>query len=107
MCIRDSYTTEKSLKDFGGKISEAERKGIEEKLNNLKEIIKRSDATKEEIQKAMDELTQASYKLAEEVYKASTEKRSQAGGSQTQEKEKESHDGEVIDADYKEDKDNK
>ncbi|RKY40353.1 MAG: molecular chaperone DnaK [Candidatus Omnitrophota bacterium] len=101
------YTTEKSLKDFGGKISEAERKGIEEKLNNLKEIIKRSDATKEEIQKAMDELTQASYKLAEEVYKASTEKRSQAGGSQTQEKEKESHDGEVIDADYKEDKDNK
>ncbi len=100
------YTTEKSLKDFGGKISEAERKNIEEKLNNLKEILKRSDAKKEEIQKAMDELTQASYKLAEEVYKASTEKRSQTSGSSQEKKEEKTKEGEVIDADYKEE-DNK
>ena len=100
------YTTEKSLKDFGGKISETERKNIEEKLNNLKEILKRSDAKKEEIQKAMDELTQASYKLAEEVYKASTEKRSQTSGSSQEKKEEKTKEGEVIDADYKEE-DNK
>ncbi|OQX88069.1 MAG: molecular chaperone DnaK [Candidatus Omnitrophica bacterium 4484_70.2] len=99
------YTTEKSLKDFGSKISEAERKGIEEKLNNLKEIIKRSDATKEEIQKAMDELTQASYKLAEEVYKASTQQRGTDSSSQERREEK-PKDGEVIDAEYKEE-DNK
>ena len=100
------YTTEKSLKDFGGKISETERKNIEEKLNNLKEILKRSDAKKEEIQKAMDELTQASYKLAEEVYKASTQqKTSQTGGAQ-EKKEEKTKEGEVIDADYKEE-DNK
>ena len=96
------YTTEKSLKDFGGKISETERKNIEEKLNNLKEILKRSDAKKEEIQKAMDELTQASYKLAEEVYKASTEKRSQASSGPQEKKEEKTKEGEVIDADYKE-----
>jgi len=96
------YTTEKSLKDFGGKISETERKNIEEKLNNLKEILKRSDAKNEEIQKAMDELTQASYKLAEEVYKASTEKRSQASSGPQEKKEEKTKEGEVIDADYKE-----
>ncbi|HDN85260.1 MAG TPA: molecular chaperone DnaK [Candidatus Aerophobetes bacterium] len=99
------YTTEKSLKDFGNKISEAERKGIEEKLNRLKEIIKRSDATKEEIQKAMDELTQASYKLAEEVYKASTQQKD-TGSSSQEKKEEKPKEGEVIDAEYKEE-DNK
>jgi len=105
------YTTEKSLKDFGSKISESDRKNIEEKLNNLKEIIKKPNPTKEEIEKAMDELTQSSYKLAEEVYKASTQQQagsqhgsSSAGDKQSsQEKPKE---GEVIDAEYKEE-DNK
>lgn len=100
------YTTEKSLKDFGGKISETERKNIEEKLNNLKEILKRSDAKKEEIQKAMDELTQASYKLAEEVYKASTQQKTSQTGSAQEKKEEKTKEGEVIDADYKEE-DNK
>ncbi|RKY35307.1 MAG: molecular chaperone DnaK, partial [Candidatus Omnitrophota bacterium] len=105
------YTTEKSLKDFGNKVSESDRKNIEEKLNNLKEILKKANPTKEEIEKAMDELTHASYKLAEQVYKASAQKQagaqqgpSSAGGKQSsQEKPKE---GEVIDAEYKEE-DNK
>ncbi len=104
------YTTEKSLKDFGNKVSESDRKNIEEKLNNLKEILKKANPTKEEIEKAMDELTHASYKLAEQVYKASAQKQagaqqgpSSAGGKQSsQEKPKE---GEVIDAEYKEEDD--
>ncbi|MCD6583503.1 MAG: molecular chaperone DnaK [Candidatus Omnitrophica bacterium] len=104
------YTTEKSLKDFGNKVSESDRKNIEEKLNNLKEIIKKANPTKEEIEKAMDELTHASYKLAEQVYKASAQKQAGAqqgpsseGKQSSQEKPKE---GEVIDAEYKEE-DNK
>ncbi len=114
------YTTEKSLKDFGNKVSETDKKNIESKLKNLKDILKKSNATKDEIQKAIDELTQASYKLAEEVYKASA--KSQQGAQQTtsagaqqetaQAKGEDkgsaesAKEGEVIDADYKEE-DNK
>ncbi len=112
------YTTEKSLKDFGNKVSETDKRNIEDKLKVLKDILKRTDAKADEIQKGIDDLTQASYKLAEEVYKASAQKNQQAGqttagtqqgGTQTQQDtttESEAKDGEVIDADYKEE-DNK
>jgi len=122
------YTTEKSLKDFGNKVSDSDKKNIEDKVSRLKEVLKKQDAGKDEIQKAIDELTQASYKLAEEVYKASAPKGPQGGpqqagpqgpqagpgtgaGSSTGPKDSganqqgdSSKEGEVIDADYKEEK---
>lgn len=110
------YSTEKSLKDFGDKISDVDKKNIEEKVNKLKEIMKRSNVSKEEIEKAMEELKTASYKLAEEVYKASAQQsqQTQAGGGSTDSAQKQSSestgggssgkDDNVIDADYKEEK---
>ena len=68
------YSTEKSLKDYGDKVSSDEKKNIEEKLAALKELLKKSDATKEEIEKSLEELTKVSHKLAEEVYKATAAK---------------------------------
>ncbi|MCK4810474.1 MAG: molecular chaperone DnaK [Candidatus Omnitrophica bacterium] len=116
------YTTEKSLKDYGAKVSEGEKKNIEDKVQILKEVLKKSTLDKEEIEKAMDELTKASYKLAEEVYKASTQAQAQAQGAQAagagegasqqaggdqepqaeEPKQPQVKEGEVIDAEYKE-----
>ena len=109
------YTTEKSLKDFGDKISDSDKKNIEDKVGALKEMLKQSNPAAEQIQKAMDELTQASYKLAEEVYKSSTQQQAQgqqAGPSQSGSSEADTQkeqpsqqgpkEGEVIDAEYKE-----
>ncbi len=62
-----AYSVEKSLKDYGDKVSQAERADIEAKLNDLKTAIK--DKNIDRIKKGMDELTKASHKLAEEVYK--------------------------------------
>ncbi|MBD3246059.1 MAG: molecular chaperone DnaK [Candidatus Omnitrophica bacterium] len=111
------YTTEKSLKDFGDKISDQEKSTIETKLNALKELMKNNEAPADQLQKAMDELMQASHKLAEEVYKSQqaqqqgAQQGAQAGpqpgaqqqgaqqGAQDQQQEEE---GEVIDAEYKE-----
>jgi molecular chaperone DnaK len=102
------YATEKSLKDYGDKVSQGERADIEAKLNDLKTSIK--DKNIERIKKGMDELTKASHKLAEEVYKQTTAKQQQAKEGQgknteergteeeTQEKKKE----DVIDAEFKE-----
>ncbi|MBN2121290.1 MAG: molecular chaperone DnaK [Candidatus Omnitrophica bacterium] len=103
------YSVEKSLKDFGDKVSQDERLTIEQKLNDAKEAIKTDDASR--IKTAMDELTKASHKLAEHVYKAQAQKEQAAGGKnaqpqpeQAQEEPKKAAEGEVIDADYKEEK---
>ena len=102
------YSVEKSLKDYGDKVSQDERLAIERKLSDAKEAIKTDDAAR--IKKAMDELTQASHKLAEHVYKAQASQQQagpQAGPraqAQPEEEPKKAKDGEVIDADYKEEK---
>jgi molecular chaperone DnaK len=63
-----AYSTEQALKDYGSKVSDDEKKKIEAKIVDLKEAQKTDDA--EKIKKAMEELSQAAQKLAEEVYKA-------------------------------------
>jgi molecular chaperone DnaK len=114
------YTTEKSLKDYGDKVSDQEKKTIEEKINNLKEILKKSESSKEEIEKAMEEATQASHKLAEQMYKAqAAQQQKQAGsggaeqagqpGAEKQEQGEQPEgkkEEDVVDAEYKEE-DNK
>ncbi|MFC1667029.1 molecular chaperone DnaK [Candidatus Omnitrophota bacterium] len=71
------YSVEKSLKDFGDKVTQDERLNIERKLNDLKEAIKGHDA--EKIKKGMEELSKAAHKLAEEVYKTAQAKSAQQG----------------------------
>ncbi len=109
------YTTEKSLKDYADKVSAQEKSQIEEKTAQLKTALKSDDKAK--IQAAMDDLTKAAHKLAEEVYKAKAQAQAQPGdsnqgrqqsssGSDKSQDEKpqdeKPKEGEVIDADYKE-----
>jgi molecular chaperone DnaK len=64
------YQVEKLLKDHRDKISESDAKLVEEALENTRKKI--ADGTPDEINKAVDALTQASHKLAEAMYKASS-----------------------------------
>ena len=110
-----AYATEKSLKDYGDKVNQAERADIEVKLNDLKTAIK--DKNTERIKKGMEELTKASHKLAEEVYKQAAAKQQQKAGPKEQtaqdnpqaEQEKGPASGgkgdDVIDAEFKEEDD--
>ncbi len=110
------YATEKSLKDFGDKVSQTERADIEAKLNDLKAALK--DKNIDRIKKGMDDLTKASHKLAEEVYKQAAAKQQGAAagaadstqGQKTEEpkeepRSSEKKDEDIIDADFKEEKD--
>jgi len=65
------YTTEKTIKEFGGKIKEEDKKEIEEKIAALKKV--KDSGTLEEIKKASDELSQAIQKVGTELYKAQQE----------------------------------
>ncbi|HET6748055.1 MAG TPA: molecular chaperone DnaK [Actinomycetes bacterium] len=60
------YQTEKSLKDYGDKISDEDRATVEQALANLKEKLAGDDTVA--ITSATEALQQASYKLAEAVY---------------------------------------
>jgi molecular chaperone DnaK len=61
------YQVEKMLKDHRDKVSEEDAKAVEEALESTKRKI--SDGSVEDINKAVDSLTQASHKLAEAMYK--------------------------------------
>jgi molecular chaperone DnaK len=63
-----AYQTEKSLKDYGEKVSADTRGQIESALNNLRDALKSDDGDR--IKKTMENLTSVSHKLAEEMYKA-------------------------------------
>ncbi len=107
------YTTEKSLKDYGDKVGEEEKKKINESLDKVKEALKGDDV--EAIKKTSEELTQASHKLAEAMYRqASKEQAAQAGpqaGPQAEaggpkeapkaEAGKTGQEEDIIDAEYK------
>ncbi|MFA4889256.1 MAG: molecular chaperone DnaK [Candidatus Omnitrophota bacterium] len=72
------YATEKSLKDYGDKVSQQERANIEAAINDLKTAIK--DKNIERIKKGTEGLTKASHKLAEEIYKQAAQKQQQGQG---------------------------
>ncbi len=72
-----AYTTEKTLKEYGDKISEDEKKSIGEKIEKLKSALGSESA--ETINSAKEELMQASHKLAEEMYKQSASQQQEAG----------------------------
>jgi molecular chaperone DnaK len=106
-----AYATEKSLKEYGEKVSQQERADIEAKLGDLRTAIK--DRNVDRIKKSMEELTKASHKLAEEIYKQTAAKQQQGAGAQPgadaagagagsqQTGEEKPKDAEVVDAEFK------
>ena len=105
------YNTEKNLNEHGDKISEDEKSKITEGVSSLKKAMEESDA--EAIKSAMQTLTSASHKLAEEMYKkasaeASTAGASEPGTSQENGGGSSSSEDKVVDAEFEEvDKDKK
>ncbi len=60
------YTTEKAIKDAKGKISDSDKKEVEDKLAKLKDIVGKDDI--EVIKKATEELSSASQKIGQAMY---------------------------------------
>jgi molecular chaperone DnaK len=65
--------TEKSLVEMEGKIDAAEKATIETALEELKAVLKDTDAGKEQIEAATKKLADASHKMAEQMYKQKEE----------------------------------
>jgi molecular chaperone DnaK len=96
------FSTEKSLKEHGDKISEEEKKAIENGVSDLKNVLKGTDT--EEIKKITQDLVQASMKLGEAVYKSQQKDTSEKNDDQNTKKDDKEN---VVDADFEDVKDDK
>jgi molecular chaperone DnaK len=86
------YGTEKTLNESREKISAEEAKSLEDVLNSAKETVKSGDAGR--MKTAMDEVTKASHKLAETLYKQTTgPQQGQPGAEQQQQQQEQSSPG--------------
>jgi len=93
------HSTEKSLKDYGDKVSAEDKAAIETALSDLRGVIEGDDA--EAIKDKTEALAQASMKLGEAMYKASqAEAEAKANGTA-----EDGEDDDVVDADFEEVKD--
>ena len=90
------HSTEKSLSDYGDKVSEADRSAVEGAIAALRPTLEGEDV--EAIKARTNDLMQVSMKLGEAMYKAGAA----AGGDAGAEPQASSAHDDVIDADFKE-----
>lgn len=85
-----AHQVEKSLNELGDKISDEDKANIQKALDELKEVLKNENATKEEIEAKTKALSDVSHKLAENMYKKDE--------NANESKDKKKKDDDVIDA---------
>ncbi|ACK51866.1 chaperone protein DnaK [Methylocella silvestris BL2] len=86
------HSAEKSLTEFAGKVSDADKSALEAAIASVKGVLEGEDV--EAIKARSNDLAQASMKLGEAMYKAGAEAGPQEGGGAEKD--------DVIDADFKE-----
>lgn len=96
------YSVEKSVKEYGDKLTEAEKKDIEAAIEKCRKA-KDTSNDPSEIKTAIEELTKASHKIAEHVYKAAQEQQASAGA----ESKAKSPEEEVVEAEFEDVEKNK
>ena len=94
------YTTEKTVADFGDKLSDEEKANINSGVEALKEALKGEDI--EAIKSKQEELQKTVYAVSEKIYKASAEAQGAAGAEGAPQ-----GDPNVYEADFKDADDNK
>ncbi len=99
------YTTEKTLSENKDKLSADDIRSIEEALTSAKDALKGTDADR--IKRAADDLTKASHKLAEMLYKKSSQAGPQGPGAPGQDgggaqgpQPGQKRDDDVVDAEF-------
>ena len=96
------FSTEKSLKEHGEKISAEEKKAIENGIADLKKSLEGTDS--EDIKKKTQSLIQVSMKLGEAVYKS--QQKPETKTKETKDSKQENKDN-VVDADFEDVKEDK
>ncbi len=76
-----TFSTEKSLKEHGSKLSDGDKGEVEEAVKEAKEVLEKGDSA-EEFKNAHETLAKKSQKLGEIIYQEMQQQQQQAGGQQ-------------------------
>jgi len=97
------YATEKALKEYGNKVSDAERGEIQTAIDDLKKAMQGENV--QEIRDKITKLSQVSQKLGQAVYQKASQEQGQEGAATGSQKKEEGEKGgkeeDITDADYK------
>jgi len=96
------HSTDKNLKEHGSKVSEADKKAIEDASSQLKEALKGENT--DDIKKKTETLVQASMKLGEAIYKSQQNTKPDSNKDDGKDDKGKKEDN-VVDADFEEVKD--
>ena len=101
------HSVKKSMEELGDKLDEGEKSNIEAAIKELEEAIEGGDV--DEIKSKTEALTQASHKLAEQLYKQAedAEAAAQGAGQEAEGDGAEAGEENVVDAEFEEIKDEK
>ncbi|KQS87986.1 MULTISPECIES: molecular chaperone DnaK [unclassified Rhizobium] len=91
------HSSEKSLKEFGDKVTEVERTAISDAIAALKTAVEASEPDAEDIKAKTQTLLEASMKLGQAMYEAQ-----QADAANADAQADAARDGDIVDADYEE-----
>ena len=92
------HSAEKSLEEYGDKVTEDERNEIELAISGLKELVESEDPDPEEIKAKTEALATASMKLGQAMYEAAQSEAAEADAAADAARE----DEDVVDADFEE-----
>lgn len=90
------YSTEKSLVEFGDKLTAEDKAEVEAQIKAVKDATASDEVDAEDLKTKLEALQQASMKIGEKIYKDSSA-----------EAEKENKEGETVDAEFKDKKEDK
>lgn len=99
------HASEKAVKEAGDKVGDNEKQAITNAANDLKEALKGSD--KDLIEAKLKVLQDASHKLAEQMYQKADAAKQQSAGTTSDSESKSESQGNTVDAEFEEVKDNK
>ncbi len=91
------HSSEKSLKEFGDKVTEAERTAISDAIAALKTAVEASEPDAEDIKTKTQTLLEASMKLGQAMYESQ-----QTDAANADAQADAARDGDIVDADYEE-----
>jgi len=99
------YSTEKSLIEHGSKLSDEDKKAIEDDISNAKQSIEGEDL--EDIQNKLQALQNSSMKIGQSMYQGGAEGGEQQGGGEETKQQEDVKDSEFSDKDSSDNKEKK
>ena len=96
------YQSEKLMREFGDKITPEQKKSLETAIQEVREAIKKDDV--EEIKRSTQRLLEVWHPISSQLYQQAKTTSSGTQGSEASSGEEKSKEGEVIDAEFREEK---